>query len=518
MRYVPRCLALLGAALGFTPAGIAAQATSYEQLQAFSSVLSQVRTNYMDSVDTGYLVRSAITGMLQGLDPHSRYTSREDFELRAAWLDGRLGTPGLILEDGDGAPVVLSVRRDSPAWKAGVQPGDRVLELNDTIVGGMNAQAAELRLIGEKGSRLRIKLARGSATFPDTIKLNLKRAQLDARAVSSVRMVEGTTGYIRLDEFLPTSGREVSKGIEALREKRMNQLILDLRGNPGGSVQAMVDVASLFLPKGATIAKAQGRRKTGVDNPVVTNPSDWQALPLILLIDEGSASASEMLAGALQDHDRALIVGRRSFGKALMQTALPVTNGDVVWLTVARILTPSGRIIQRSYKGMDVRQYYANAGHGGAASDTLAVYHTDAGRVVRAGGGIQPDVERATAALPAWFVMAADTGLVTRIADSVARGLRPTPDARASWSHDLPAWDSLLVTPLLRQAGATLGVTVQADSAVRARIGRILATRVAEVNWGAEAGEDFRLTVDPDVRLAVLQFPAMKRLLAATGP
>ncbi len=490
-----------------------AQATSYEQLQTFSSVLSQVRTNYMDSVETGYLVRGAITGMLERLDPHSHYTSRADFELRAAWMAGQLGTPGIYFEDGDGGPVVLSVRRESPAWKAGVQPGDRLVAINDTVVGNMNAQAAELRMIGEKGSRVKLKLARGSTAWPDSIKLNLKRAVLEARAVSSVRMVDPTTGYIRLDEFLPEAGKEVEKGIEELRGRKMTQLILDLRGNPGGSVQAMVDVASLFLPKGSLIVKAQGRRKTGLDNPVVTKAGAWQALPVIVLIDEGSASSSEMLAGSLQDHDRALIVGRRSFGKALMQTALPVANGDVVWLTVARVLTPSGRIIQRRYQGLDVRQYYAGAGQGGAAEDTVPQFRTDAGRIVRGGGGIRPDVERPAARLPAWFATAADTGLVTRISDSVAQTLKPAPDAQVAWRRDASGWDNALVTPLLAQASATLGVTSQVDTSARARIGRIMATRAAEVRWGADAGEDFRLAVDPDVQFALVQFPRMSQLL-----
>ena len=178
-----------------------AQATSYEQLQTFSSVLSQVRTNYMDSVETGYLVRGAITGMLERLDPHSHYTSRADFELRAAWMAGQLGTPGIYFEDGDGGPVVLSVRRESPAWKAGVQPGDRLVAINDTVVGNMNAQAAELRMIGEKGSRVKLKLARGSTGMqgpslsPDGRHLVYRTTALNTNEVW-VRPLNGETGEL----------------------------------------------------------------------------------------------------------------------------------------------------------------------------------------------------------------------------------------------------------------------------------------------------------------------------------
>ena len=508
MRLGVRGAAWLTGTLILVPTALGAQ-TSYESLQSFSSVLGQIRARYVDTVVTSALVRDAIIGMLQGLDPHSTYVSQPDFALRNSWLGGKLGSPGLILEEGDGTPVVLSVQRGSPSWKSGVLPGDRVVEVNDTLVAGMSSAKVELKLIGEKGSRVRVKFARGSRTLADTLRLQLTRALLEARAVSLVRMVDGSTGYLRLEEFLPQAAGEIDDGIKELQQQRATRVILDLRGNPGGSIQAMVQVASLFLPKGAVILRASARRTTGYENEVVVGSGRWQDLPLVVLIDEGSASASEILAGALQDNDRALVVGRRSFGKALMQAALPVSNGDMIWLTIARIHTPSGRLIQRRYEGLGLQQYYAAAGQPGDARDTTLEFRTLSGRVVHAGGGIRPDVERVVSPLPTWFSSAADSGLANRLSDSVAQGLKPTPEGERSWRQDPAAWDRLLVSPLMAAAGP--GAT--ADTATRARMGRILGARAAEVRWGSDAGESFRLANDPDVLLALRQFSRIGEVL-----
>jgi len=290
-------------------------------------------------------------------------------------------------------------------------------------------------------------------------------------------------------------------------------LIIDLRGNPGGNVAALIEIVAMFLPAKSDVMHAQGRKKTGLETVTTKDDGEFRNMPLIVLVDEGSASASEMLAGALQDHDRALIVGRRSFGKALVQMALPLPNGDVVWLTTARIASPSGRVIQRSYTGVEAERYRELAGKPVVGTDTLLLYHTDAGRPVRGGGGITPDVVREAPPLPVWFTAAADTGLVLAVADSVAETLPNTPAARDAWMSAPARWDSLLVTPFLARVRSTLGVRAEPDLAVRQRLGRILADRVAEVRWGSEAGAAFAIANDPDIALAVEQVPKLQQLL-----
>jgi len=505
----------LTAALLLTAASpLDAQTTAYEQLQAFSGVLSQVRQNYVDSVDFGRLVQASIRGMLRSLDPHSYYTTRQEFDLRMRWDRGELAGPGLSLDDADRSVTVLAVEPDSPAGKAGVQAGDRVLSVNDSGVAGLGARALEVRLFGEKGSTIRMTFERGSVVEPDTLAVKLKRTLLEHRVVSPPRMADRTTGYVRLAQFTPPAPKELSDVVKKLRDLGAKQLILDLRGNPGGDITAMVEIASAFLPAHAEVFHTQGRKKTGFESVVTGEAGEFARLPLIVLIDVGSASAAEMLAGSLQDHDRALVVGRRSFGKALMQSSLPLPNGDVVWLTTARVVTPSGRVIQRRYSGIGTEQYYALAGKAGAAEDTLTIYRTEHGRPVRAGGGIVPDVTRPIMAeLPVWFSVAADSGFDSVVADSVAAMLPAGAPAEAAWVRDTSAWDARLVAPFLQRVHVRLGVRGEPAPALRSRIGRILGSRAAVVRWGPEAGEEFLIRNDGDIQAALPLFPRLSELL-----
>jgi carboxyl-terminal processing protease len=496
------------------PAAVRAQST-YEQLQTFSGVLSHVRVNYVDSVDTGELVRASIEGMLRSLDPHSRYVSLKDFELTQRWDRGELAGVGLALEDVDGRPTVLTVQPGGPAAKAGVLAGDRLRSVNDSSVAGVAASALGGRLLGDKGTRVRLTFERGAGLSADSFAVTLKRAILEHHVVSAPRMGDPVTGYVRLTEFTPLAPKELLDALGKLRGLGAKQYILDLRGNGGGSVDAMVEIASAFLPAKVEIFHTQGRKRTGVDSMVTKEAGEYVRPPLVVLVDEGTASASEMLTGTLQDHDRALVVGRRTFGKALMQMALPLPGGDVIWLTTARVVTPSGRVIQRRYHGLAAEQYYAFAGKSGAAEDTAGVFKTEHGRSVRGGGGIEPDVERPAAELPVWFSVAADSNFVAAVADSVATTLPLDKAGRDAWTAAAARWDAALVTPFLARIRTRLHVAGEADAPLRARLGRILAARAAEVRWGAEAAEELVVRNDPDVRLAVEQMARLPVLLTA---
>ena len=504
---------LVGAAL---PAPGTAQASSYEELQRFSAVLNHIRTNYPDSVAYNGLVRAAIDGMLRSLDPHSWFASREDYEKLSSLERGELAVTGIIFEFADGVPTVLSYARKSPAEKAGVLPGDRILRVDGVPVTGMTSKSLALRLAGEKGSRVVVGLERGPRLEPDTFSVKLKRAFLEHRSVSVARMIGPETGYVRLDEFGSSGADEVRKAVRQLRSSKARQLILDLRGNPGGIVTEAVDIAAEFLPAKTLVFSTRGRKKVVNEEFRTKDKGEFVDLPLIVLLDEGSASASEALAGSLQDHDRALIIGRRSFGKALMQTGFLVPSG-FVQLTVGHVLTPSGRFIQRRYRGLAIEQYVAFAGTAGDGLDTMAVFRTDRGRPVRGGGGIAPDLIVAAApAAPAWWSVASDSGYDDAVADSVALTLGSDASARAQWIAAPREWEARLLPAFLERVRTRLGIAARPDSTTGAVLARKLAARAAFVRWPPDAGSDLMLASDPDVRAALEAFSRLPALLS--GP
>jgi carboxyl-terminal processing protease len=508
---------MAAASIGLVPTVASAQLSSYEELQRFSAVLNHIRTNYPDSVTYNGLVRAAIDGMLRSLDPHSWFASREDYEKLSALERGEMAVTGIVFEIADGVPTVLRPLPKSPAEKAGVLPGDRLLRVDGVPVAGLAPKSIALRLAGDKGSKVLVGLERGPRLEPDTFSVRLKRALVEERSVSVVRMLNRETGYVRLDGFGPEAADEVTKAVRKLRSDKARQLILDLRGNPGGIVTEAVDLAAEFLPAKALVFTTRGRKKAVNEDYRTKGSGDFVDLPLILLVDEGSASAAEALAGSLQDHDRALVVGRRSFGKALMQTGFLVPSGFVE-LTVGHVLTPNGRFIQRRYQGLAIEQYYAFAGSAGAEQDTLQVFHTDRGREVRGGGGIAPDLPvQVVAKPPTWWSVASDSGYDDVVADSVAMTLSSDPSARAAWVDAPAEWQSRLLPPFLGLVRTRLKIGAQPDSAARVAIARRLAARTASVRWPPDAGLELLQRSDPDIQAALEAFPRLPQLLSGTG-
>lgn len=508
-----RWLILAAALAAGAPRAGAAQASSYEELQRFSAVLNHIRINYVDSVGYNLLVRSAIDGMLRSLDPHSWFAPTEDYEKLSALDRGELAVIGVRVESVDGVPTVLTYTAGGPAARAGILPGDRVRAIDAQPVAGLTDQAIAIRLAGDKGSRVSLTLERGPLLEPDTFTVSARRAFLKVpSAVSVARMVDPETGYVRLDEFSEKSADDVGDAIARLKGQHARRLILDLRGNPGGIVTQAVALASQFLPAKSLVFSTRGRKKEVDQDYRTTHDGRFQDLPLIVLVDAGSASAAEALAGSLQDHDRALILGRRSFGKALMQTGFLVPSGFVE-LTVGHVLTPSGRYIQRRYQGLAVKQYYASAGSTGAAEDTLQLFKTDHAREVRGGGGIAPDVPLpGPPALPAWWSVAADSGYDDAVADSVALTLAADAASRQAWVANPALWQTLL-PPFLARVRSRLKVAAIPDSLASAYLARRLAARAAFVRWPPDAGEELLIRSDGDVVAALPYFGRLAGLL-----
>jgi len=303
--------------------------------------------------------------------------------------------------------------------------------------------------------------------------------------------------------------------VRRVRDDGATRLVLDMRGNPGGNVVSAVDVASLFLSRHAEVFRTRSRRGDRDERYVTRASGPFRDLPVVLLVDAGTASAAEAVAASLQDHDRALVVGQRTFGKALLQVPFTLPAGDVVWLTVGWVFSPSGRLIQRPYAGLRAEAYHELAGRPGSA-DTAAAFRTDGGRTVHGGGGVAPDVVvPAPPARPVWHAVASDRLFDRAVADSVAFTLDDTDAERRAWEDSPVRWRERVLAPYLARVRSRLGVVAGVDDAVAEMLARDLAARVAEVRWGPHARDDLALRHDPVLGAALALFPRLPELLAS---
>lgn len=506
---------VLGLVTGAPTAAGQARA-NYEAVQTLSTVLNLIRINHVDSLGYAEMVRAAVDGVLRRLDPHSRFVPAEAVRREAAIARGDLASVGLVLEDVDGAVTVLTVTPGSPALRRGIAPGDRLVEIGDTAVVGRDAKQLERVLAGPAGSRVTLTLERGHRLEPERYRITVRREAIRHRSVDAHRSIDDSTGYVRLTDIAPGAAEDLERAVRAVTRDGATRLVLDLRGNPGGNVVAAVEVAALFLPRHTVVFRTRGRRPDQDERYVTGSEGSFRDLALILLVDAGTASAAELIAACLQDHDRALVVGRRTFGKALMQVPFALPAGDVVWLTVGWVFSPSGRLIQRRYAGLATDAYRARAGRPGPG-DTLVIARTDAGREVRGGGGVGPDVEvPAPPPHPVWHAVASDSLFDEAVADSVAFTLPDSDVERVAWVGSPPRWRELVLPPYLARVRSRLGIAADVETAVADVLARELAARVAEVRWGADARDDVLLRHDPVVAAATAQFARLPDVLA--GP
>lgn len=314
-----------------------------EELQTFTNVFGQIRSKYVEEVDDKTLLRNAIRGMLDGLDPHSVYLDNEAFENLQEHTNGEFGGLGLEVGMEDGFVRVISPIDDTPAQKAGIQAGDLIIKLDDRSVKGMSLPEAITLMRGPADSKIKLTIAReGGPPFEVT----LTRAVIAVKSVKS-RVLEPGYGYLRISQFQNNSGSAARKRLEKMLKKdpNMKGLVLDLRNNPGGVLQAAVEITDLFIDDGL-IVYTEGRVKEVDTRYNSETPDMTDGLPIVVLVNGGSASASEIVAGALQDHQRALIVGTETFGKGSVQSVLPLSKEHAIKLTTALYYTPDGRSIQ----------------------------------------------------------------------------------------------------------------------------------------------------------------------------
>ena len=316
-----------------------------EELRAFSEIFGRIKSNYVEDVDDKELLQNAIRGMLSGLDPHSTYLDLKDFKELREGTSGEFGGLGIEVTMEDGFVKVVSPIDDTPAAQAGILAGDLIIRLDDTPVKGLTLSEAVDIMRGKPDSKLLLTVIREGEDKP--LKIELTRAIIKVKSVKQ-RLLEPGYGYVRISTFASRTGASLKEAISALKienDGSLNGLVLDLRNNPGGLLDAAVEVSDTFITKGL-IVYTEGRVKDS-NHKFNAKPNDFlKGAPLVVLVNGGSASASEIVAGALQDHDRAVIIGTKTFGKGSVQTVMPLTNETAVKMTTARYFTPSGRSIQ----------------------------------------------------------------------------------------------------------------------------------------------------------------------------
>ena len=387
----------------FGRGAVSSQERLPERYRAFTTAVRLVETNYVEKTESDRVVYSAISGMLQTLDPHSSFLDPRTYGQMRERQQGRYYGLGITIQVIDGDITAVSLFEGSPAYKKGVRRGDVIAKIDGEDAKGWTSEQAARRLRGPKGTTVRVSLRRRG--YDQLIDLDVPRDEINMPTIAAAAMLDGTTAYIRLQDFAEQTGNDLSVALKNLSAKGMRRLLLDLRGNPGGPLDQAIRVSNEFLQQGQMIVYTRGRVPNSDQDYRATERGRYTEVSLVVLASRNSASASEIVAGALQDHDRAVVVGETTFGKALVQSVYRISEGAALALTTARYYTPSGRMIQRPV-GRHVRRVPDLHGpvaerparargigpqvHGRRAEGVRRRWHRARPPAGRAGRGVQP--------------------------------------------------------------------------------------------------------------------------------
>jgi len=471
----------------------------YFQARLFEEVLHHVSDRFVDPQEPAELYRKAIDGLLYELgDPHTTLMTPKDYEQLRVQTEGEYGGLGIQIDIRDGWVTVIAPLRDTPAERAGLQAGDRIVEVDGESTRGWSVDEAVDRLRGPKGKPVSLRVVRSGVDEP--IPFRIVRDEIRVPSVALAYMIEDGIGYVALSVFSETSTRDLKAAIDDLRAKGMKRLVLDLRNNPGGLLDQGVSVSDLFLEEGKVVVETRSRIPAQNQKFRATGADEYPGMPIVVLVDEGSASASEIVAGALQDHDRAVVLGRTTFGKGSVQTLFPLSGGNHLKLTTARWYTPSGRSIQKPY----ARGLVSN---GAASADSTAArpeYRTAGGRVVYGGGGIRPDVivENDTLTTAEQVFVRSLQRHGSKYRDAVfayaVAYVREHPELRPDFRVTPAMLDGLYAE--LLEAGVDVPRS-EYDQASRL-VSRNLAVEITRAKWGSAEVQRRLNAEDPWVRLA----------------
>jgi carboxyl-terminal processing protease len=452
-----RILLTLAAALALAQAG-AQQRTSTigEEQRKLGMALYAASNFYVDSTNIAKLTEDAITGMLEKLDPHSSYSDPEETRELNEPLQGNFDGVGIQFNMLTDTVYVVQVISGGPSEKVGLQAGDRIILIDDSLVAGVKMKNTDIqkRLRGPKGTTVKVKVQRRNQ--PSLLEYTITRGAIPVYSLDASYMVDRQTGYIRLNRFAAQSVDEVRNAVDKLKNKGMKHLVLDLQSNGGGYMNIAIDLANEFLPQNRLIVYSEGHsqpRQTALSTPGGT----FETGRLVVMVDEASASASEILAGAMQDWDRAVIVGRRTFGKGLVQKPFMLPDGSMIRLTIARYYTPSGRSIQKPYQNGNSADYHRdlidryNRGELMSADsihfpDSLKYQTLTSRRTVYGGGGIMPDmfIPVDTSRYSDYHRRLVASGLINRIAMNYADANR---DNLKTHYPDIASFKNLFAVP-----------------------------------------------------------------------
>lgn len=521
----PLVLALIALASGgwLLQRGVSRDRNVYLQARLFEEVLHHISDRFVEEKDPASLYRMAIDGLLQELgDPHSVFMTPEEYERLRVQTQGEYGGLGIQIDVRGGWVTVVAPLPGTPAERAGIQAGDRIIEVDGVSTKGWTSDQAVGHLRGPKGSTVNLKIARVGIDEP--LSFRIVRDEIHVASVPTAYMLDDRVGYVELTVFSESSTQELRQAIDRLRAQGMRGLILDLRNNPGGLLDQGISVADLFLDRGKLISETRSRVASQNQKYRAVDEDHYPGMPIVVLVGRWSASASEILAGALQDHDRALIVGETTYGKGSVQTLFPLSGGNHLKLTTARWYTPLGRSIQKPY-GIDRDRAVEEEveEEEGAVEERKTTpketFRTPMGRVVYGGGGIWPDVH-----VPYDTLATAEQEFVKSVQkygskfndvvfDFAVRYAKAHPELKPGF----PVGKDLL-DGFYRALGEN-GIRVDRslyDGAQR-WIGRLVALEITNAKWGQQEKRKRWNADDPQVQVAarlLREAPELKTLFA----
>jgi carboxyl-terminal processing protease len=491
-----------------------------EHYKSYTAALNAIEANYIGDVKSDTLIYSSIRGMLGTLDPHSSFFSPKEYAQMRERQEGHYYGIGVTIVTIDGDITALSVFEGSPAYKVGIRKGDVIAKIEGEDAKGWTTEQAMLKLRGPRGTPVKMGIRRRGVE--EVIPVQLTRDQVVIPTVPAYFMIDATTGYIRMQEFGETTDHDVHHALTELQAKGMKRLLFDLRGNPGGPLDQAIKVANEFLPKGSEIVSTHGRISNSDADYRATEESDFTQMPIVMIANRDSASASEIVTGALQDHDRAFVVGETTFGKALVQSVYRLSSNAGLALTTAHYYTPSGRMIQRPWDAtfdeyLSYRQKDQDAERPHNPAD---LKHTDAGRPVYGGGGIEPD-KRLAGPIEGFNPGPVGRMLYQRQAfESFAQNfvgegdtrVLGKPGARTVLKPNFIVDDAMMAAFRKQLTADNIKVDEAGFQKDIDFIKAMVRFRIDEVVFGMSEARRHLLTVDPQAQLALTQFGEAQKL------
>ena len=533
MRKSPIVLLLLfivaGSFMGALFGGsVLAEVDSYSQLlRRYTEVLRLVEREYVSEIDPKDLVHSSIRGVLRTLDPHSNFLPRRDYTQLQERQQGSYYGLGISVQMREGNLTVISPFEGTPAYRLGIRSGDIISRIEGVATHGIDLDDAVKKLRGPKGSPVTVSITR--AGYEQPLDFTIVRDKIDLRSVPYAFLLNDDTGYLRISDFTETTEREVHEKLAFLQQLGAKGLVLDLRDNPGGLLDQAVSVSNTFLKKGSLVVYTEGRTKNSDIKYYAEDVSTHSDIPVVVLVSRGSASASEIVSGAIQDHDRGLIVGENTFGKGLVQSIYRVSEGNGLALTTAQYFTPSGRNIQRDYTPGSFDDYYYNARKDDPVTPKGEVNYTDAGRAVYGGGGIQPDILVAYPQLPKAVLSLSSSNSFFRYTTRFAAkedprspdgaGIQPSEfQSRRPKNVQLIDKEFRVNDEMLENFFEFLGeegISFSRDELEehKERLAHRIEIEIFNALWGAGTAQKIAATYDPQIQAALKALPDAAELL-----